>query len=229
MFEIEHAPLMRGIFVKKMCQNLNHFYSRRGKRLLDIILVISCLIIFVPVMIVVAFLVRLKLGSPVLFCQQRPGLGGQPFALRKFRTMTNVRDAQGCLLPDADRLPPFGRWLRRLSLDELPELWNVLRGEMSLVGPRPLLMQYLSRYTAEQRRRHDVPPGITGWAQVHGRNALSWEQKFALDIWYVEHQSFWIDIYILHLTIWKTLQREGISQEGQATMEEFQGSSDQGV
>lgn len=208
-----------------MWQSSHRFYLQRGKRLFDMALTLPGLLIFAPIMIVVALLVRWKLGSPVLFCQQRPGLCGQPFALRKFRTMTDARDVLGRLLPDADRLPPLGRWLRRLSLDELPELWNVLRGDMSLVGPRPLLMQYLSRYTVEQRRRHDVPPGITGWAQVHGRNALSWEQKFALDVWYVEHQSFWLDVYILCLTVWKTLKREGISQEGQATMEEFQGHS----
>lgn len=201
------------------------FYTRRGKRLFDLALTIPGVLVLAPLLAALAVLVRWKLGSPVFFYQQRPGLYGRPFFLRKFRTMTEARDAQGQLLSDAERLPPFGRWLRSLSLDELPELWNVLQGDMSLVGPRPLLMQYLGRYTAEQRRRHDVPPGITGWAQVHGRNTLSWEQKFALDVWYVEHQSCWLDVQILCLTVWKTLKREGISQEGQATIEEFLGHS----
>jgi sugar transferase EpsL len=158
-----------------------------------------------------------------LFRQRRPGLHGQIFTIIKFRTMTDVRDAQGNLLSDAERLTRFGRFLRSTSLDELPELWNVLRGDMSLVGPRPLLMQYLPRYTPEQARRHEVRPGVTGWAQVNGRNALSWEQKFALDVWYVDHVSLRLDAKIIALTVWKILQREGISQPGQATMEEFQG------
>jgi sugar transferase EpsL len=152
-------------------------------------------------------------------------LHGKPFTLYKFRTMTDARDAQGNLLPDAERLVPFGRFLRSTSLDELPELWNVLRGDMSLVGPRPLLMQYLERYTPEQARRHEVRPGITGWAQVSGRNALTWEEKFALDVWYLERFSFWLDAKIIFLTAWKILKREGISQPGQATMEEFRGRS----
>lgn len=172
-----------------------------------------------------ALLVRFKLGAPVLFRQQRPGLHGRPFTLYKFRTMTDARDAEGALLPDAERLTSFGHFLRSTSLDELPELFNVLKGEMSLVGPRPLLMEYLPRYTPEQQRRHEVRPGLTGWAQVNGRNALSWEEKFALDVWYVEHCSFWLDLKILVLTTGKIINREGISQPGHATMEEFRGSS----
>ncbi len=164
------------------------------KRLFDFLLVTVTLPVMLPLGLVVAALVRLRLGSPVLFQQQRPGLDARPFMLLKFRTMTDARDASGALLPDADRLTPFGRWLRSTSLDELPELWNVLRGEMSLVGPRPLLMQYLDRYTPEQARRHEVRPGMTGWAQVNGRNALSWERKFELDVWYVDHASLRLDL-----------------------------------
>lgn len=180
--------------------------------------------IWVLAMLLLMLTVRLKLGTPIFFRQARPGLYGKPFTLLKFRTMTDARDAQGKLLPDAERLTAFGRFLRRTSLDELPELINVLRGEMSLVGPRPLLMAYLERYTPEQMRRHDVRPGITGWAQVNGRNALRWEEKFALDVWYLDHQSLWLDLKIILLTLWKILQREGISQPGQVTMEEFLGS-----
>jgi len=199
-------------------------YRRIGKRLLDVTLALAALVLLLPFIGLLALLVRVKLGAPVLFRQQRPGLGGRPFTILKFRTMTDARDEQGQLLSDAERLTPFGRFLRSTSLDELPELWNVLRGDMSLVGPRPLLMQYLSRYTPEQARRHEVRPGITGWAQVNGRNALSWEQKFALDVWYVDHVSFWLDAKIIALTVWKILNREGISQPGQATAEEFMGS-----
>jgi len=199
-------------------------YRRIGKRLLDVTLALAALVLLLPFIGLLALLVRVKLGAPVLFRQQRPGLGGRPFAIYKFRTMTDARDQQGQLLPDAERLTPFGRFLRSTSLDELPELWNVLRGDMSLVGPRPLLMQYLSRYTPEQARRHEVRPGITGWAQVNGRNALSWEQRFALDVWYVDHCSPWLDLRIMLLTIWKVLRREDISQEGQATVEYFQGN-----
>jgi len=170
-----------------------------------------------------ATLVALLLGTPVLFRQQRPGLGGRPFWLLKFRTMTEARDARGNLLPDAARLTAFGRFLRATSLDELPELLNVLKGDMSLVGPRPLLMQYLDRYTPEQARRHEVRPGITGWAQVNGRNAITWEEKFKLDVWYVDNWSLWLDIKIIFMTVWKIFKREGISQPGQATMEEFRG------
>lgn len=199
---------------------MNH---RRSKRLFDLVLVIPALILLSPVLAVIGLLVRVKLGSPVLFRQQRPGLHSQPFMLLKFRTMTDARDRQGNLLPDAQRLTPFGQFLRSTSLDELPELINVLRGDMSLIGPRPLLMEYLERYTPEQMRRHDVLPGISGWAQVNGRNALEWRQKFALDVWYVDHQSLWLDLKIVFLTIWIILKREGISQPGQVTMEEFRG------
>jgi sugar transferase EpsL len=193
------------------------------KRLLDLALTIPALIFLSPLLAIVTLLVWLKLGAPVVFHQQRPGLHGQPFTLLKFRTMTDARDTQGNLLPDVDRLTRFGCFLRSTSLDELPELINVLKGEMSLVGPRPLLMDYLDRYTPEQMRRHEVKPGITGWAQVNGRNALTWEQKFAMDVWYVDHQSLWLDIKIIVLTISKTLRREGITHPGQATMEEFLG------
>ena len=198
-------------------------YRTFGKRLLDLAIAIPALILLSPVLAFLALLVRLRLGSPVLFRQQRPGLQGRPFTLIKFRTMTDARDTRGNLLPDADRLTPFGQFLRSASLDELPELTNVLKGEMSLVGPRPLLMQYLDRYTPEQMRRHDVKPGITGWVQVNGRNALTWEQKFALDVWYVDHWSFWLDLKIIVLTVWKVLAREGISQPGCVTMKEFMG------
>jgi len=169
-------------------------------------------------------MVGLQMGFPVLFRQPRPGQWGQSFTLLKFRTMRESCDSRGSLLPDADRLTRLGRLLRSTSLDELPELLNVLRGDMSLVGPRPLLMQYLVHYTSEQARRHEVKPGITGWAQVNGRNALTWEGKFELDVWYVDHQSFWLDFKIMVLTIWKIMKREGINQPGQATAEEFKGS-----
>jgi lipopolysaccharide/colanic/teichoic acid biosynthesis glycosyltransferase len=174
-------------------------------------------------LLVISLLVRIFLGIPILFRQQRPGYKGRPFTTYKFRTMTNRCGPDGRLLPDAERLTPFGRFLRSTSLDDLPQLLNVLRGEMSLVGPRPLLMQYLNRYTPEQMRRHDVLPGITGWAQIHGRNVLDWDEKFRLDLWYVDHRTFWLDIKILFLTPWKVLKREGISQPGQATAEEFKG------
>jgi sugar transferase EpsL len=196
-----------------------------SKRLLDLFLTIPGLIFLLPVLMVTAFLVRVKLGRPVLFKQLRPGLGGKPFTILKFRTMTDARDAGSVLLNDAQRLTRFGRFLRASSLDELPELYNVLRGDMSLVGPRPLLMQYLERYTPEQARRHEVKPGITGWAQVNGRNAITWEEKFKLDVWYVDNWSLWLDIKIIAMTVWKILKREGISQPGQATMAEFKGCS----
>jgi len=173
----------------------------------------------------IAILTRLSLGSPILFRQQRPGLGGRPFSLYKFRTMTDARDAKDALLPDMERMMPFGRFLRGISLDELPELWNVIKGDMSLVGPRPLLMQYLDRYTPEQMLRHEVKPGLTGWAQVNGRNAITWEEKFKLDVWYVDHWSLWLDVKIIGMTIWKILKREGINHPGQATMEEFKGTN----
>ena len=193
------------------------------KRLLDVVGASVALLIFGPLMLYLAFRVRQELGSPVLFCQVRPGLGGKPFVMYKFRTMTEERDEQGNLLPDEKRLTPFGAFLRAWSLDELPELFNVLKGDMSLVGPRPLLMQYLDRYTPEQFRRHEVKPGITGWAQVNGRNALSWEEKFKLDVWYVDNWTIWLDLKILWLTLVKVLRREGISAHGHATMPEFKG------
>jgi lipopolysaccharide/colanic/teichoic acid biosynthesis glycosyltransferase len=202
----------------------SHLYRNLGKRLLDVTLAATALLVLLPLFVVLAFIVRLKLGSPMLFRQQRPGLYGQPFMMFKFRTMSDARDAAGNLLPDAMRLTRFGRWLRSTSLDELPELINVLRGEMSLVGPRPLLMQYLPHYTPEQSRRHMVKPGLTGWAQVNGRNGLGWEQKFAYDVWYVAHQSLWLDLKIIALTVLKIVKREGISQPGQATAEEFKGN-----
>jgi lipopolysaccharide/colanic/teichoic acid biosynthesis glycosyltransferase len=195
------------------------------KRLLDVTGAATGLLLLSPVVLTVAWLVRTRLGSPVLFVQVRPGLHGRPFRMYKFRTMTDARDAQGNLLPDSERLTDFGKWLRATSLDELPELINVLKGEMSLVGPRPLLMDYLPLYSPEQAKRHDVRPGITGWAQINGRNAISWEQKFALDTWYVEHESVWLDIKILALTVWRVLRREGISAAGEATMPRFEGSA----
>lgn len=204
-------------------------YSAFGKRLLDLFLTIPALILLAPVFVLVSMLVRIKLGSPVFFQQRRPGLGGEPFTLFKFRTMHDARDLQGDLLPDAERLTRFGRFLRRSSLDELPALINVLKHDMSLVGPRPLLMKYLELYTPEQSRRHEVLPGITGWAQVNGRNVISWEQKFALDVWYVEHQSLWLDLKILALTVLKIALREGISQPGHATAREFKGSLRKGA
>lgn len=192
-----------------------------AKRAFDLIAVIVTAPLWLPLLAVLAVMVRLKLGSPVLFRQQRPGHREKIFELTKFRTMTDARDAVGNLLPDAERLTPFGRWLRSTSLDELPELLNVLKGEMSLVGPRPLLVQYLPRYSAEQRRRHAVPPGLTGWAQVNGRNALSWDDKFRLDVWYVDHRSLWLDARILFRTVWQVISRQGISAPGDATMPEF--------
>lgn len=198
-------------------------YRRYGKRALDLALTIPALILLAPVMALVAFAVRLTMGPPVLFRQQRPGLEGRPFTLLKFRTMTDARDERGQLLPEARRLTRPGRFLRATSLDELPELWNVVKGDMSLVGPRPLLMQYLGRYSPHQMRRHDVLPGITGWAQVNGRNALTWEDRFELDVWYVDHVSLALDLRILLMTVWKVLTREGISEPGKATMTEFMG------
>jgi lipopolysaccharide/colanic/teichoic acid biosynthesis glycosyltransferase len=194
------------------------------KRLLDLAFTIPGLLAISPVFIIVALLILARIGRPVFFRQERPGLNARPFSLYKFRTMTDGRDEYGALLPDAQRLTPFGRFLRATSLDELPELFNVLKGDMSLVGPRPLLMRYLDRYTPEQFRRHEMSPGLTGWAQVNGRNALSWEEKFELDIWYLDHWSLWLDVKILALTLWKVLKKEGISQAGHATMEEFMGT-----
>lgn len=195
------------------------------KRPLDIFMALSVLFLLYPFLFVIAIIVRMRLGSPILFKQERPGLYGQPFMMMKFRTMTNARDADGNLLSDEERLTSFGKFLRSTSLDELPELMNVLRGDMSLIGPRPLLMRYLERYTPEQARRHEVRPGITGWAQINGRNAISWKDRFELDIWYVDHLSLWLDMKILFMTISKVLKREGISQDGHATMTEFLGEN----
>lgn len=197
------------------------------KRLVDIVASAAVLVVLSPVLAVTALLVCIKLGSPVLFRQVRPGLDERPFGLIKFRSMTDARDAHGELLPDARRLPPFGRWLRSTSLDELPELWNVLRGDMSLVGPRPLLMQYLPLYSSEQRRRHEVRPGLTGLAQVEGRNALTWDEKFAADVRYVDCQSLWLDLTIIARTVTMILRRDGISAPGEATMPPFTGTSRQ--
>ena len=194
------------------------------KRLTDLILGLTALILLSPVLAITYVLVKKNLGTPVFFTQIRPGQHGKPFRMVKFRTMRDALDAQGNPLPDSERLTPFGRKLRSTSIDELPELWNVLKGDMSLVGPRPLLMEYLPLYTPEQARRHDLKPGMTGWAQVNGRNALSWEEKFQLDTWYVAHQSFWLDLKIMLLTIKKVLIREGISADGEATMSKFTGS-----
>jgi len=195
-----------------------------GKRLFDLLLTGLALVLLSPILLVVAILVRIYHGRPVIFTQKRPGFKGTPFHIYKFRTMTDERDPNGKLLPDAERLTRLGRFLRSTSLDEFPELFNILRGEMSLVGPRPLLMQYLERYSPEQARRHDVLPGLTGWAQVNGRNALTWDDKFKLDVWYVDNWSLWLDIKIIFLTLWKVFKREGISQPGHATAEEFMGS-----
>jgi lipopolysaccharide/colanic/teichoic acid biosynthesis glycosyltransferase len=194
-----------------------------SKRIFDLVATTLGLLLILPILLILAALVALFLGTPVIFCQERPGYKGRPFFIHKFRTMTDARDADGNLLPDAFRLTSLGRVLRALSLDELPELFDVLRGEMSLVGPRPLLMRYLDRYTSWQMRRHAVLPGMTGWAQVKGRNALTWDEKFALDVWYVDHWSFWLDLKILFLTVWTVVAREGINQPGHATMEEFMG------
>lgn len=195
------------------------------KRTFDIVVAALALLLLAPLLLVVALLVRVKLGSPVLFSQVRPGLHGKPFRMVKFRSMSDARDASGKLLPDAERLPDFGRMLRASSLDELPELWNVLKGEMSLVGPRPLLMEYLPLYSPEQARRHEVRPGITGWAQVNGRNAISWDDKFRLDVWYVDHRSLALDLRILALTIARVLRPRGVSAPNSATAEKFTGSA----
>jgi sugar transferase EpsL len=194
------------------------------KRLFDLSATIIGLIVISLLILIIALLIKINLGSPILFRQTRPGLREAPFLMYKFRTMIDGRDKQSQLLPDEQRLTRFGKFLRSTSLDELPELINVLKGEMSLVGPRPLLMEYLDRYTPEQARRHEVRPGITGWAQVNGRNAISWEEKFKLDVWYVDNRSLWLDIKILCMTFQKVFKREGISQEGQVTAEKFQGS-----
>ncbi|MBE3144749.1 MAG: sugar transferase [Planctomycetes bacterium] len=200
-------------------------YKQFGKRLFDILFTILALCVLAPIIGVIALFVRVNLGWPVIFSQKRPGLNEKPFTLIKFRTMTAAYDAQGNVYPDAERLTSFGRFLRTMSLDELPELFNVLRSEMSIVGPRPLLIKYLGLYTPEQARRHKIKPGITGWAQINGRNAIAWEGKFKLDVWYVDHISFWLDIKIIALTLWALLKRKDINQPGQVTMEEFLGTA----
>lgn len=194
------------------------------KRLLDIAVSSLALALLFPLMAIVSSAVFLRLGSPVLFRQVRPGLYGAPFELLKFRTMRDDVGADGRPLTDAERLTSFGRFLRATSLDELPSFWNVLKGDMSLVGPRPLLIEYLPLYTPDQARRHDIRPGLTGWAQVNGRNALSWEQKFALDLWYIEHRSIWLDVWILFMTFYKVVRRDGISSKGSVTADKFEGS-----
>lgn len=194
------------------------------KRLFDFFVSFLTLIILSPIIVITALLIRLKIGSTVLFKQERPGVNGELFFVYKFRTMTDERDEKGELLPDDVRLTSFGKIIRKLSLDELPQLWNVLKGDMSFVGPRPLLVEYLPLYNERQTRRHDVRPGITGWAQVNGRNAISWEEKFELDVWYVENHSFWLDSKILFMTVLKVIKSEGINQEGQATIKKFEGT-----
>ncbi|OKL37670.1 sugar transferase [Domibacillus mangrovi] len=194
------------------------------KRIFDFIFAFMVVILLSPIVLLTFIAIKVKIGSPVIFKQPRPGLHGKPFFVYKFRTMTDERDENGELLPDSIRLTPFGQLLRKLSLDELPQLFNVLKGDISLVGPRPLLMEYLDLYTPEQARRHEVRPGITGWAQVNGRNAISWEDKFKLDVWYVDNRSFWLDIKILFMTVQKVFKSEGISQAGHVTIEKFAGS-----
>ena len=194
------------------------------KRLFDFLMALFGLVVLSPVLAILAWQIRKKLGSPVLFRQTRPGLHGKPFQMVKFRTMRDAIGPDGQPLPDSERMTPFGSFLRSASLDELPELWNVLKGDMSLVGPRPLLMEYLPLYSPEQARRHEVRPGVTGWAQINGRNALSWEEKFRLDVWYVDNQSFWLDLRILALTVKKVFVREGISAAGEVTAAKFTGS-----
>jgi lipopolysaccharide/colanic/teichoic acid biosynthesis glycosyltransferase len=202
------------------------FYESCIKRLMDLVLSGFALILLSPVLLVTAILVRTKLGSPVIFKQERPGRNGEIFSLYKFRSMTDQKDEAGNLLPDSVRLTGFGKKLRSTSLDELPELWNIFRGDMSIVGPRPLLVKYLPLYNEEQRHRHDVRPGLTGWAQINGRNAISWEEKFKLDCWYVEHISLLLDLKIIFMTALKVFRREGISSETAATMEEFTGTKE---
>jgi len=196
------------------------------KRLFDVFCSLLGLVMLLPIVLVVTLLIIWKFGAPVFFRQTRPGLNGKPFEMVKFRTMLDESDSTGNPLPDSERMTPFGQFLRSASLDELPGLWNVLKGDMSLVGPRPLLMEYLPLYSKEQYWRHQVRPGVTGWAQVNGRNAISWEEKFKLDVWYVDNRSFWLDLKILSLTVKKVLVRDGISGEGEATMSKFTGSKD---
>lgn len=211
--------------MRKFTQKTNSYYQRFIKRTMDLFACLILLTLMWPILLIIYITVRYSIGSPVIYKQKRPGLNGKPFTIFKFRTMSNAKDEDGNLLPDELRLTKIGMLIRSLSLDELPEIFNVLKGELSLVGPRPLMMQYLEVYTPEQARRHEVMPGITGWAQVNGRNSLSWEQKFDLDVWYVDHQSFFLDIRILIMTVWKVLTREGISEEGYATASWFNGSN----
>ena len=204
---------------------MSSIYGSKGKRILDVALSAAGLLLTLPAIAAVALLIRATLGSPILFAQLRPGLHGRPFRLYKFRSMTDARGRDGAPLGDDARLTAVGEWLRKLSLDELPQLWNVLKGEMSLVGPRPLLIEYLPLYDEKQRRRHEVRPGITGWAQVKGRNAISWEEKFDLDVWYVDHVSFRLDMRIMALTLLRIVRPSGISEPGSATMSKFTGSA----
>lgn len=194
------------------------------KRIFDFIISLVGIILIAPILLIISTLITIILGLPVVFKQKRPGKNNELFNFYKYRTMTDDTDEFGNLLPDCDRITKLGRFLRKTSLDELPSLWNVLKGDMSLVGPRPLLIEYIDLYTPEQARRHEVKPGITGWAQINGRNAISWEEKFKLDVWYVDNQSFWLDFKILFITIWKVVKGEGINQQGHATMKEFTGS-----
>lgn len=222
--------MLNWLNASKVCCLSRDFLSRIAvifmKRLFDVIAAFAALCLLAPVIFVVSVLIHSKLGSPILFRQTRPGKNGRPFQMVKFRTMLDAVDKAGTLQPDDQRMTPFGSFLRSTSLDELPELWNVLKGDMSLVGPRPLLMEYLPLYSKEQYRRHEVRPGITGWAQINGRNAISWEEKFKLDVWYVDNQSFWLDVKILLLTVKKVLVRDGISGEGEVTMSKFTGTKD---
>ena len=197
-----------------------------NKRIFDLVAASIGLLVLSPIFLIITILVAIFIGTPILFRQLRPGYKARPFYIYKFRTMTDARDANGNLRPDSERLTHFGRFLRSLSLDELPEIYNILRGDMSLVGPRPLITEYLPLYSAEQMRRHDVFPGLTGWAQINGRNAIDWPTRFALDVWYVDHRSFWLDIQIILKTIWKVIKRENVSQPGQATIEYFTGNKD---
>ena len=206
-----------------MMEKKKRLYRRWGKLFLDLMLTVPALIVLAPVMAVIDLIVRVKIGSPVIYRQKRPGLQGNLFTIYKFRTMTNDSDDKGNHLPDEQRLTRLGKFLRKTSLDELPELWNVIKGDISLVGPRPLLVEYLFRYTPEQARRHEVKPGITGWAQVNGRNAITWEEKFKYDVWYVDNRSLLLDIKIIFMTIIKVIKGKDINQPGQATMEEFKG------
>ena len=202
----------------------SHLRLPFGKQVFDLLISLAVLVILFPILLLISILLLAVDGLPLIFCQDRPGLGGKIFRIYKFRTMKAARRSSGALLPDEERITSFGKFLRRTSLDELLELFNVIKGEMSLVGPRPLLVQYLGRYSPEQARRHEMLPGITGWAQINGRNAITWDEKFLLDIWYVAHWSFWLDIRIILITVWKVLSGEGISQPGRATMDEFMGN-----